>query len=87
MGIFWRDSLGREHDLSREPKSTPGEVATAMRRSTAWVLREIRMGNLFPIVRHNLRFIEVYECGLADYYLRHTVGASAAGAQVTEGAK
>lgn len=76
-GIYWRDSLNREHDLSREPKCTPGEIALMMRRSTEWVLRKIRAGELYPYVRHNERYIEVYVCGVPDYYTRHTAGVPA----------
>lgn len=72
--MLWRNSLGQEFDLAREAKHVPSEVATKMRRSTEWVLRQIRAGALYPIVVHNGRFVEVYECAIADYYHRHTQG-------------
>ena len=80
-GITWHDSLGRPHDLTREARSTPSEIALKMRRSTEWVLREIRAGRLYPVVRHNLRYIEVYHCAIDDYYIRMTAAHNAAAAK------
>lgn len=71
-GMVWRNSLGQEFDLSREAKHVPGEVALKMRRSTEWVLRKIRAQELYPVVYHNPRFVEVYDCAIVDYYMRHT---------------
>jgi hypothetical protein len=73
-GMLWTNSLGQEFDLSAQPKHVPGEVAIKMRRSTEWVLRKIRAAELYPVVYHNPRFVEVYDCAIADYYHRHTQG-------------
>lgn len=73
-GMVWRNSIGQVFDLATEKKHTPGEVATQMRRSSEWVLRKVREKQLYPVVQHNERFVEIYACAIADYYHRHTKG-------------
>ena len=77
-GIFWRNSLGQECDLSKEGRFAAGEVALLMNRSAEWVLRQVRAGELYPVITHNQRSVEIYGCAVADYYARHTQGASVA---------
>lgn len=72
--MIWRNSLGEEFDLTKEAKRTPGEIALRVRRSTDWVLRKVRAGEIYPVIAHNPRFIEIYDCAVADYYIRHTEG-------------
>lgn len=76
-GIFWRNSLSQEFNLAHEARVTPGEAAIKMKRSTEWVLRRIRDGALYPVVYLNPRCVEIYACGITDYYTRHTQGAIA----------
>lgn len=71
-GMLWINSLNQEIDLKKEPKLSPGETAIRMKRSTEWVLQQIRKSELYPVVSHNPRFLEVYECAITDYYARHT---------------
>jgi len=77
-GVTWVDSLNRAHNLERERLLSTGEVATEMKRSVDWVLRAIRDGELYPVLHHNPRNIEVYGCAIRDYYARKlTKGAAA----------
>lgn len=69
--ITWIDSRGAAHDLLRERRYSPCEAARLMGRSTEWVLRKIRAGELYPTCRYNLRTIEIWQCGLEDYVARH----------------
>lgn len=70
-GILWRDSLGREFDLLKEKRLSPGDVALRLNRSTEWVLRKIRSNELYPHVYFNPRLVEVFECALGDYLARN----------------
>jgi hypothetical protein len=73
-GLFWKNSLGQEIDLSREPLLVPKDVATKMGKSTEWVRRKIRDGEIYPVIIHSDLFIEVYECAIQDYRTRSTLG-------------
>lgn len=69
-GVFWKDSLGREHDLMKERRMSPGEAAIELKRSTEWVLRKIRNEEFYPCVYFNVRLVEVWACGIEDYLVR-----------------
>jgi hypothetical protein len=79
-GARWRNSIGQEFDLATEKLLSVGEVALATRRSTEWVLRKIREGELYPVVFHNARLVEVYACAVTDLRVRHIGGGSSAAA-------
>ena len=69
-GVFWRDSLGREFDLLREKRLSPGEAALKMNRSSEWVLRRIRDNQLYPHVYFTQRTVELWQCAIDDYLIR-----------------
>lgn len=79
-GVFWRNSLGQEFDLAAQPRLSPGDVALKVKRSAEWVLRKVRAKQLYPVIYHNARSVEIYECAITDYYHRHTQGVSNAAA-------
>lgn len=69
-GVLFVDSIGRTHDLETDRRYSPGEAAISMKRSPEWVLREIRARNLYPVIYHNERSVELYDCAIKDYYAR-----------------
>lgn len=70
QGVRWVDSLGAEHDLMREERMSPGELALVAKRSPEWILRLIRAGELYPVLRINPRTLEVWRCSYDDYLVR-----------------
>lgn len=69
-GVRWVDSLGCEHDLLRSERMSPGELAIIAKRSPEWILRLIRAGELYPVLRINPRTLEVWRCSYDDYLVR-----------------
>lgn len=84
-GVQWTDSLGRVHDLARADRLSVGEAALRLKRSTKSVLRKIRRAELYPVVQHSARDIEVYVVALDDYLARKTRGVVCAGGAVRAG--
>jgi len=71
-GLHWTDSLGRVHDLVKCQRTSVGGAAILLQRSIRSVLRKIESKQLYPVVRHSERDIEVYLCGVEDYLVRKT---------------
>lgn len=80
--LTWINSRGEVIDLATAKVITIGECAQRMRRSTEWVLRKIRAGELYPVLRHNARSVEVFEPAISDWLDR----ASATAAKNVSGA-
>lgn len=76
-GLLWTDSLGRVHNLEACERVSVGGAALRLQRSTRSVLRKIRRVELYPVVRHSCRDIEVYVVGIDDYIARKVVGRPA----------
>lgn len=70
VSSIWTNSRGQQFDLSVEKRYSPGEAAMKMRRSTEWVLRLVRSGELSPVCRLNCRTVEIYDCAISDFYAR-----------------
>lgn len=71
--VTWTDSTGARHDLLAERVLSPGEAARALDRSTSWVLRRVRRGEIYPVLRANARSLEIFACALADYRARRLI--------------
>lgn len=72
-GVFFTDSLGRVHDLERSRTVSPKEAAADSRlcgAPVAEVLRMIRAGELYPVMKRNERVILIFECALTDWRAR-----------------
>jgi len=72
-GVTFIDSLRRVHDLANERTLSPKEAASDARlggMSAKTVLRLIRRGEIYPILRRNRRVFLVFDCALTDWRLR-----------------
>ena len=78
-GSIFRDSLGRDHDLTREKPISSKEAARDPRMpdSPRRVLELIRARRLYPVLRDNARVIRIYPSAIADYWARQCSGARA----------
>lgn len=71
--LTWTDSLGRKHDLLQSRRISIGEAARKIGVSESTIMRRITDGQLYPVVRHSARLIEVYSVAVEDYVARATV--------------
>lgn len=71
-GIF-TDARGQRHDLARERRMRPKEAAADPRLqgySVAAIRALVRTGQLYPVFRRNARVVEVFACGIGDWWDR-----------------
>lgn len=71
--VSFTDSLGRVHDLEREPTLRPKQAAADPRLcglSPADVRAAIAAGELYPVIRRNARVILIFDCALTDWRAR-----------------
>lgn len=78
-GLLWTDSLGRVHDLNHAQRVSVGIAAIRLNLCTRTILRRIAVGELYPVLKHNARCVEIYACGLDDYLVRKTRGCRLVG--------
>lgn len=72
-GISFTDSLKRVHDLEREKWFRPKQAASDERlggMSVPEVLRAIRDGDIYPVLRRNARVVLIFDCALTDWKAR-----------------
>lgn len=80
-GTSFTDTLRRVYDLEREKLLRPKEAAADPRMagaSTSEVLRLVRIGELYPVLRRNARVILIFDCALTDWRLRQLTPVHAA---------
>jgi hypothetical protein len=72
-GVCFTDSLERVYNLEREKTLRPKEAASDERLGrppVKAVLRMIRVGELYPVLRRNARTILIFDCALTDWRAR-----------------
>ena len=66
----WADSSDVLHDLTTEKRISTAIAAKRLDLTPQTVRRMIQRGEIYPVLRHNSRRIEIYECALDDYIAR-----------------
>jgi len=67
---------GLQYDLTTEPALSTFDASKEMRVHPETMLRQVRAGELYPVIYVNQRTILIYRCAITDFYLRNTCGAS-----------
>ena len=78
-GTSFTDTLRRVYDLERERLLRPKEASAEPRMagaSTSEILRLVRAGELYPVLRRNARVILIFDCALTDWRLRQLTPAT-----------
>lgn len=77
-GVSFTDCLKRVYDLEKQEMLRPKEAAADVRMCgmpVGEILREIRRGGIYPVLRRNRRVILLFDCALTDWkarQLKHT---------------
>ena len=72
-GVLFTDSLGRVHDLEKSATMSPKEASADPRMCgmpVDEILRQIRIGTFYPVLRRNARVILIFDCALTDWRAR-----------------
>lgn len=78
-GVFFTDCLKRVYDLEKEKTLRPKEAAADERLCGTHpreILRLVRAGKIYPVMRLNARTILIFDCALTDWRARQLGGAS-----------
>lgn len=76
----FRDSMGRNHDLTQEKPISAKDASRDPRLpdTPRRVLGLVRAGQLYPVRRENARVIRIYPSAIADYWARQTAATRVA---------